>query len=934
MKVFTKISFLLAILLVSNPLFAQISTSFPLHPDVKHGVLENGMTYYILHNEEPKERASFYFVQNVGSILEEDAQDGLAHFLEHMAFNGTKHFEGKGIIDFLEKHGVRFGYDINAYTAPDQTVYNLSNIPINAGEGLTDSCLLVLHDWSGSLLLKPEEIESERGVIHEEWRTRRNSQFRLNAQTNQFLFKDSKYAERDVIGELDVIDNFKHEELRSFYETWYRPDQQAVVVVGDIDAEEVEKKVKKLFSTIPLKENLPQREYFKIPDNQDLIFGKATDPEAQFMIILMFYKSEVPTVQNEASFRTSLLEQLYTSMINMRFREIQQDPESNSLMMQTVYYPLSRLTKGFVLQAVPKPAKGTESFEEVFTEVERVRRNGFTSSELDRVKLQMNSQYDNFYQNRDKITNDNWATQLGNNFLQGEPVFSPEDEYNISKETISSITLEEINVFASMQQSKNNQVILVTGSDKEGTVYPSEEDFISVIKKVEDTPLRHYQDETADQALIANELSGAEIAGEFAIKGIPEAKGHILSNGAKVILMPTEYSEDEIFMSAFSYGGTSTLDVEDLASADMATSLAQYSGLGEFDMVGLQKKMAGKIARCNPYINTYTEGLSGSSNMKDFESMLQLTYLKFAAPRFDEKAFKVLMNQMNTLVENLKADNNQALQDSISVLSSNHSPRTILFSEEMLKQIDFDKASNAYKERFKNVGDFTFIIVGNLDDNSLPLVLKYIGSIPGHPEEEKFVDHNMRPADGKSTVHFDRDMEVAKTSIYTKLSGEMEYNDQNAMSVSIIGKLLNKRYMETIREEEGGSYGVSVGGSMSIIPKETFSLTISFDTDPAKHQKLLGIVWDEINKIKDNGPDKSDLEEVKKSFVKLRKERLDKNRFWLSSIQQSLMMGNDFLSMEEYEELVASMDAKTIKKMANKMLDDPRIVEVIMNPLK
>jgi len=934
MKLKIRIAVLTAIVFIQSAAFAQITTTFPLNKDVRHGVLDNGMTYYILHNEEPKERASFFFVQNVGAILEDDSQDGLAHFLEHMSFNGTQHFKGKGIIDFLENHGVRFGYDINAYTAQDQTVYNLSNIPVHAGEGLLDSCLLVLHDWSGYLLLEPEEIEAERGVIHEEWRTRRNSQFRLNAQTTKVLYKDSKYAKRDVIGKLDIIDNFKYEELRNYYKTWYRPDQQAVVVVGDIDADIVEQKVKELFSPIPLRENLPEREYFTIPDNEEVLFGKATDPEAQYMAILMFYKSATPLVQNDATFRTGIMQQLYSSMISMRLLELQQDPNSNSLMLQPVFFPLSRLTKGFVLQAIPKPGKGAESLEEILTEVERVKRYGFIGSELDRVKVQLKSQLDNFYQNRDKITNDQWATQLGNNFLQGEPVFDAETEYNLSTKVIASISLKEINEFAKTLQADNNQVLLVTGPEKEGTIYPTKEELLAVVGKVKTADIEAYADDSGDEPLIAEELSKAAISKEFTIDGIPEAKGYVLENGAKVVLMQTDYSEDEIFMTAFSYGGISKLALEDLASADLATSLAQYSGLGNFDMVGLQKKMSGIIAHTSPYINNYTEGLSGSSNMKDFESMLQLIYLNFAAPRFDNKAFMVIMNQMNTLVANLKADNSQAMRDTISMLSSNHNPRTILFSKEMLEQIEFEKAVHVYKDRFKNIGDFTFVIVGNLDESSLELVQKYIGSIKGHPEEESFTDHNMSPAKGKSLVYFERDMEVPKTTIYTKLSGKMDYKQKNSLSVSMVGKLLDKRYMETIREEEGGSYGVSVSGSLSRIPNEEFALTISFDTDPEKYERLLKLVWDEINSLKKNGADTDDLDEVKKSFIKLRSEQLDKNRFWMGAIQGTLMSDIEFLSIEEYKELVNSIDAKTIKKTAKKMFSNPDVVEVIMNPKK
>jgi len=934
MKSQIKLVIALALIFLASGVKAQITTTFPLHEGVKHGVLENGMNYYILHNEEPKDRASFYFVQNVGAILEEDSQNGLAHFLEHMAFNGTEHFAGKGIIDFLEQHGVRFGYEINAYTAQDQTVYNLTNIPINDAEGLLDSCLLVMHDWSGSLSLLPEEIESERGVIHEEWRTRRNSQFRLQSQTSKALFYNSQYAVRDVIGDLDVIDNFKHDELKDYYKTWYRPDQQAVVVVGDIDVNMVEKKVKELFSQIPLIENLPEREIFSIPDNDEVLFVKATDPEAQFLAVLMFYKSDAPRVQNEETYKNSQMESLYTSMANMRLMAYQQDPESNSLMLMTAFMPLARLHQGFVLQAVPKPGQAVESFEEIYKEIQGITRNGFTDSELQRAKDQVNSQLDNFIENKDQINSDQWATQLGNHFLQGEPVFAPEKEYELAKKMLASISLSDINAYAKTLLTENNQIILTQGSDKEGTIFPTKEELVEVMNKVEASSIEVYTDETGDEPLVADELKEAAVASEFSIKGISDAKGYVLENGARIILLPTKYEEDQILMSAYSLGGTSLVAQEDLASADIATSLAQFSGLGEFDMIALQKKLSGKLGRATPSISAYTEGISGSSNKKDFEVMLQQVYLFFTHPRFDIKSFQVLQNQMSTMLENAKADNNRAFQDTISMMTSNRSERTLLFSQEMLEQTDFDKAVAVYKDRFSNVGDFTFILVGNLEEEILPLIQKYIGSIPGTSEKENFVDHNVRPAKGKTVNHFERQMEVPKTTVYTRLTGDMKYTRINRLGMSILGKLLTKRYMESIREEEGGSYGVSVGGSMNKIPREEFRMTITFDTDPEKREKLLGIVWSEMNGIKNNGPDLSDLEEVKRALIKVRKEQLDKNGFWMSSILNSLMSEMDFQNMEEYTEFVNSIDAKTIQKLTKKMLSKPDVVEVLMNPLK
>ena len=912
---------------------AQITTTFPLNPEVRHGELENGMDYYILHNEEPKERASFYFVQNVGAILEEDSQNGLAHFLEHMAFNGTKHFEGKGIINFLEQHGVRFGYEINAGTGQDETIYNLSNIPINAGEGLLDSCLLVMHDWSGYLLLQEDEIEAERGVIHEEWRTRRNSQFRLQSQTSKVLFKDSKYAIRDVIGDIDVIDNFEHDELREYYKTWYRPDQQAVVVVGDINVDEVEDKVVKLFSQIPLRENLPERPYFSIPDNDELLFCKATDPEAQFMAMILITKKAAPTVRNEKTYREEMIRSLYSAMINARFAELAQNPESNSLMAMAMEIPISRLSNAFALQVVPKEGKGVESFEELLTGVERVKRDGFEQAELERIKLQMNSQYENFYQNREEINHNNWASQLANHFLKGEPVFDPLTEYELATSTLESITLEEINEVAKTIQTDHNQVLLMQGPEKEGMVYPTQEELVAVIEKVKSARIEKYEDNVGSQPLISEELEGSEVVEEFALPGIKEAKGFVLSNGARVVLMPTEHSEDEIILSGFSFGGSSVLPVEELASADIATSIASQSGLGEFDLIQLQKKLSGKLASASVGLSDITEMIQGSSNIKDIETMLQLCYMRFENPRFDEKAFRVFVNQIETVMSNLKADNNQAFNDTVAMVSSNYSPRTILLNEEFLEKIDLTTIEKVYRERIKNASDFTFIIVGNLDiDRDLPLVKKYIGSIKSESKVETFVDHDIGPAKGTSRVHFNRDMEVAKTTIFTSLNGDIKYSRKNQICVSAIGKLLDKRYLETIREEEGGTYGVSVSAYLSRLPQPEFNLDIQFDTDPEKKEKLLEIVYEEMTRIQKNGPNLQDLEEVKKALIKVRKEQLDKNGFWVGAIRTSLMYSEEHLGMDDYEYLVNSITSKDIKKIAKKMFKKPDVVEVMMNP--
>ena len=927
----SKIKILILIQLLAFSAFAQRSTTFPLNEEVKTGKLANGMTYYILHNEEPKDRASFYFVQNVGAILEEDSQNGLAHFLEHMAFNGTEHFEGKGILNFLEKHGVRFGADINAYTAQDQTVYNLSSVPTDK-EGLLDSCLLVLHDWSGYLLLKEDEIDAERGVIKEEWRTRRNSRFRINAQTSKVLFKDSKYAVRDVIGDLEVIKNFEYEALRDYYKKWYRPDLQAVVVVGDVDVDEMEAKIKEKFSTIPLNENLPEREYYSIPDNDELLYCQATDIEARSTAVALLYKSANPTVRNENTFRTEIMEKMYQTMIGSRFKEVTQDKNSSSFGLFAGFFSFTRTTKVFYLNASPKEGKGAESFKEMMTEIERVRLYGFTQVELDRTKLQLLSGYENTYQNRDKITNDNWARQLGNHFLEAEPVFTAETEYKLSTKMVNSITLAELNAWCKTVQPENNQVLLVTGPDKEKDILPSEESLVKVLTEVKNTKIEAYVEEADETPLVSAELKGSKVTGKFDVKGI-DAKTYILGNGAKVVLMPTEYSKDEIKFQAYSYGGKSLLNADELASAEAATSMASAAGIGEFDVVKLQKKLAGKTVKINPFISNLTEGIRGSSNMKDFETLLQLTYLTFEAPRFDEEIFNITLDHWNTYAQNRAANNAEAFRDSTTMINSNYNSRTVLFNPEMIKGVDYDKVQNVYKSRFHAANDFTFVFVGNLDEKTaLPLIEKYIGSIKGNGAVEKFADHNVGPAKGNSKLHFDKKMEIPKATVYANLSGELKYSLLNKLCVKAVEQLLSKRYLATVREEEGGSYGVGVRAVLNRVPKNEFSLFLKFDCDPVKQEKLLEIVWKEIYDLKDGKVVSKDLNEIKQNLIKMRKEDVVQNKFWMEAIVTSLKTDKEFVNDEEFEKIVNSINEKMIAKVAKKMFKKMNTTEVIMRP--
>ena len=930
-----KYSLLLCFSILGLSSLAQCTTQIPLNEDVKTGKLKNGMTYYIMHNEEPKDRASFYFVQNVGAILEDDAQNGLAHFLEHMAFNGLKNFPGKNMIDYLEKNGILFGRDINAYTAQDETVYNLSNIPVS-NENLLDSVLLVLHDWSGGLLLEDKEIESERGVIHEEWRTRRNSDFRLRSATDHVMYNNSKYADRDVIGSLDVIDNFKHSELRDYYEKWYRPDLQAVVIVGDIDAAKMEEKVKALFSRIPMPKIAAERTYTQVKDSKEVGYAAAKDKECLSLSIMWAFRRDLDAVKTEATARRGMANGMFRGMLNARIAEKTKKLECSAITMELGGFDPVR-TKGLdYIYVTPKVGKELEAFFEVLTELERVKRYGFNQSELDRIKLKTQRSYESYYASRNKISNDTWAKQLGDLFLKAKSFPSIEWEMQFAAKTIPAITLDEVNAFVNSYSNVDNSAFIVKGPDNDKQFFPSKEELLAVAEKVKSSKIKSYKDEAGIEPLVSKKLNSVRITSLFEIEGI-DAKGYVLENGAKVFVLPTELNQDKILMSSFSFGGTSLIADKDLASAYVATSIAKMSGVGEFNATQLKKKLAGKLADLSPNLGELTEGFSGSASPQDFETLMQLLYLNFEAPRFEEAPFNAHMARMKNYLANIGVDNKKALQDTIALASSNYSPRIMLLGEEYVKSIDFNRASEIYKERFSDTSDFTFIFVGNINEEKhLPMIQKYIGNISSSNRKEAFVDHKVGPAKGKTSKIINRKMAVPKTTVTYALQGDFDYNYnlKNRLMLNVISQLLSKRYMTTIREEEGGSYGVGVSPSVSKFPTPKFSLNINFDCDPAKCDRLVEIVEDEIVKIQKEACDATDLSEIKNYFIKGREEAELQNSFWMVAIQNVLMFGSEFTSNEDYKKIVEGIDAASINKFAKKLFKKANIVEVIMNPAK
>lgn len=929
-KALVMLLFPAAICAQENQMMKQM---LPMDPAIKYGKLENGLTYYIRHNEEPKDRASFYIIQNVGAMLEEDNQNGLAHFLEHMAFNGTKHFEGKGIINYLEKYGVSFGRNINAYTNIDETVYNLSNVP-STNQNLMDSCLLILNDWSNYLLLTEEEIDAERGVIKEEWRTRRNANFRMYGQLSPIMFKGSKYSERDVIGDLDVIENFDYETIRQFYNDWYRTDLQAIAIVGDFDAELMEQKVIELFSKIPAVENPKERVFYSVPNNVEPLIGIASDPEAQQSMVRVSYKHDIVKKEdkNIGNYRKDLTASLFTSMLNTRYSELVQKGDQPFILAQNFYGSFVTTKDAFGLIALAKSGQMSNSITALLAESERVRRFGFTAGELDRAKQDLMRSYEKAYKEREKISNDRFAREYKTHFISGDPIPGIEVEYQLAQAMLPSIALNELNTLATDWITEENRVVTLQGPDKEAESFPNEKEILSLLDEIKSLKLEAYKDETSDQPLIAEEPKGSKVI-ESKVNDELGTTEWILGNGVKVVLKPTDYKEDEILVNAFSKGGLSLVSDEDLPSATMISSFIGMYGLGEFDNIALQKMLSGKIVRVTPTLGDETEGFNGSASPQDFETLLQLIYLYFENPRFDENAHNVFSSRMSAFLENRSKDPNQIFRDSVAAFSANYHPRIEPVNKEYLEKVSFQKIKEIYIDRFKDASDFTFIFTGNIDaDIAKPLIEKYLGGLTDIERSESWVNHHIEAPKGLVKKSFKQSMKTAKSSVYINYNADFEYNNRNILSLNLIKNILDFRYTESIREDEGGTYGVGIWTVKSHFPEEEFTLNMQFDCDPEKADHLASLIYLEIDKLIKDGPTQVDLDKARENLLKVREESLRKNNFWQAVVKYNYYDDMVIIGDENFKTILEGITIKDLQKAANKLLSKANKLEVIMKP--
>ncbi len=930
-----KIVYSLLMAVVAMSLNAQEPEKMPMDPEVRYGKLDNGLTYYIRHNEQPKQRAEFHIAQAVGAILEEDHQNGLAHFLEHMAFNGTEHFEGKGIINYFESVGVNFGGNINAYTSIDETVYRLSDVPTYR-EGIVDSALLVMRDWSCGLLLLDEEIDAERGVILEEWRTGRTARRRIWKELNAKMYPGTQYAKRDVIGDTAVINNFAYQALRDYYHKWYGPDNQAIIVVGDINVDSIEAKIKALWADVPRRANFGERPIYTVNHNDKPLVAIVTDKEAEGSRIMMEYKfDQLPEMMQGTAqeYMLKLVRELACDMLDNRFSELALDPKASFTGAGCQYGETAKKMDAFYGIILPKEGRETEAFNDLLYQLEKMHRYGFTNAELDRVKAEKKSQMEKYYNERNTRKNYTFARECIRHFEDGESMPGAEWEYEFVESVLPMISLETVNEVAKALIHAN-PTVAISGPEKEGVNIPSEETIHAALNGLPELAIEAPVEETFDSELVKK----APRKGKISKTSTDEVLGTttwILNNGIKVVFKTTDFKADEILMNAFSKGGYSQVKTADLPSAQVATYVMEYSGIGRFNYTQLEKALTGKTVSVSPSIAENTERMHGSSSIKDFETMLQLTYLYFTAPRRDEQGYETLIALFKNQLLNRDKNPKTVFSDSVQMMSTNHSERTILFNTEMLDKVTLDKVLEVYKARFANPADFTFVFVGNINPNDAKtqeLVCQWLGGLKtkkGHSEE--VIDHHITVTLGQQKNYFTRQMETTTASNRIQYTSyDMPYTLANDLNMEIIGRILSTRYLESIREREGGSYGVGTYGFMNILPTPKAGLIMQFDTDPKKQTRLMEIIHEEVQTIIENGPLASDLQKEKESMLKDFQEDLEKNNYWNDALYMYHMYGIDYI--RDYKAAVEAITAETVQATLKQLVDAGNVFEVVMFP--
>jgi zinc protease len=903
----------------------------PADPNIKVGKLENGMTYYIKQNKKPEQRVELRLAVNAGSICESDAQQGLAHFCEHMCFNGTKNFPSNKMIDMLEEMGVKFGAELNAYTSFDQTIYMLK-VPTDSIEWINRG-FQVLEDWAHQVDFTDKEIDKERGVIVEEWRLGLGAGERMQQKYIPVILKGSRYAERLPIGKVDIIKSFTYDTLRAFYKSWYRPDLMAVVVVGDIDPGLAENKIKEYFGRIPKSVNPPLRVEYPVPGNTEPLISIVTDKEASGFNATVFYKLPKSQSITFDDYRNTLIRNLFTGMLNNRLQEIAQKPESPYLYAYAGYGSfIGRSIDVYQLSVGAKENQIEKSLDVALTENERVRQFGFTSTELEREKKDILSNYEKMAKESDKTESRSYADEFIRNFLDRECIPGIQKEFELVKGFLPGITLEEINKLGKTWTTDENIAALITAQEKEGIKVPSEDQVKDIIKAIKTKKIEAYVDKVSDVPLVAQIPAGSKVVkrNDDVKFGVTELT---FGNGVRMILKSTDFKNDEIVLSAYSPGGNSLYPDADIMSATFATSIVTQSGLGDYDFIGLQKKLSGNTAKLNPYISDLREGVSGNCSPKDLETMLQLNYLYFTKIRKDESAYNAYISRIRNMIKPMRVNPQVIFQDTLSKIISMNSPRVIAVpTEAQLNMVNIDRVMTIFRDRFADASDFTYLMAGNFKiDDVIPLLEKYIGGLPSIKRKETWKDVTPGFPKGLLVVDVPKNSEP-QSSVAMVWQGDFKWNDNDRQYFTMLMNVLSIKCRESMREDQGGVYGVSISGSASKFPTPKYTINARWGCNPDNIKKLSQTVIDEMVKIKNAGPTEVDLNKVKETLIRERETRMKENNFWISMLQNHYYQGDKLISLDEYKKFINSVTQKNIQAVASKYLSTVSYVQVDLTP--
>ena len=914
----------------ANAFTADLAEDLPVDPAVTVGQLDNGLRYFIRPNERPENRAELRLVVNAGSVLEDGDQRGLAHFLEHMAFNGTENFEKQELVDYLQFIGMRFGADVNAYTGFDETVYMLT-VPTDSTE-IVETAFQILEDWAHAVAFDSAEVEKERGVVLEEWRLGQGAYARIRDQQFPVLFQGSLYAERLPIGDPEVLETFDHATLKRFYSDWYRPDLMAVVAVGDFDPEWIEGLIHQHFGGIEGPDVERPRPAVPVPGHEETLFSIATDPELTMSNVSVAWKLPLAGQSTHEDYRRTFVEQAYNSMFNFRMFEITQSSEDPPFLgAGSGKGRFVRESDVYQLGASVKDGEIEKGLERVLLEAERVARYGFTAGELERQKADVLRSYERSYTERDKRESSRLAAEYVRAFLEGEPIPGIAYEYALARRFVPAIQLDEVNEIARAWISDENRVILAASPEKEGVRVPDERALAAVFGAARAATIEPWEEADSDLPLLAEDPTPGTVVAreEIAELGVEIWS---LSNGARLILKSTDFKEDEVLFNGRSPGGTSLASDEVYESASWAATLASIGGAGEFSAVELQKKLAGKAVSVGPSISELREGISGSASPKDLETLFQLVYLYFTAPRRDETAVAAFRSRMGTVLANRGASPEAVYGDTVGAVMAQYHPRYLPPTAEMLDKIDLDVALDFYRERFADAGDFTFTLVGTFDlDELLPLVERYLAALPSTGRDETWRDVGVEPPTGvvQRAVRKGLEPKGRQTVIFT---GDFDFDRKNRYTLQSMTEVLRNMLREILREDMGGTYGVGAYGSGSREPRERYSIRVAFGADPERLDELTEAAFSAIDSLATHGASEDNLAKVKETQRRQRETDLRENGFWISVLNVYDQNDEDLRLILDYDRLVEDLTADAIGEAAARYFDFDNYVEVRLVP--